>query len=79
MNCLERTLINLYNNLSTIGRFTVTSHAKTCAHLLRLVGKTVKLAAIFAVLSFNIVQIYNYGSVVCCCGVDSSLFFHHIP
>ena len=50
-----------------IGRFTVTSHAETRDRLLRLVGKTVKLAAIFIV--FKIVRIYNYGGVVCCCGV----------
>ena len=35
-----------------LGRFTVTSHAETRARLLRLVGKTVKMAAIFVVFTF---------------------------
>ena len=37
--------------MALIGRFTVTSHAETRAHLLPQVGKTVKLAAIFVVFT----------------------------
>ena len=41
----------IYIYMLAIGCFTVTSHAETHARLLRLVGKTVKLVAIFVMFT----------------------------
>ena len=47
------------------------SHAETRGRLLRLVGKRDKMASFSLCLNFEIILIYNYGGVVCCCQIYS--------
>ena len=60
-------LLVIVNNIQQeIGRFTVMTHIETRDRLLRLVGKTVRLVAIFVV--FTLLNSTNI-QLWCCCGV----------